>query len=193
MTHLGNGLASVGHREDTLSVGEAELSMLRRVGAPEEHILATQGNLAATYEELGRLESALQMKRDVYSGWLELYGEEHEMTLISANNYTWGLIHLQRFGEAKSLMRKKMPVARRVLGKNHEIALRMRWGYAEALYMDDGATLDDLREAVTTLEDVERTARRVFGGAHPTTTEIEKSLQNARAALRARETPPRSA
>ena len=62
-----------------------------------------------------------------------------------------------------------------------------------ALYGDDGATLDDLREAVTTLEDVERTARRVFGGAHPTTTEIEKPLKTARAALRARETPPRSA
>ena len=32
---------------------------------------------------------------------------------------------------------------------------------------DTGATLDDLREAVTTLEELERTARRVFGGAHP--------------------------
>ena len=30
-----------------------------------------------------------------------------------------------------------------------------------ALYQDDGATLDDLREAVTTLEDTERIARRV--------------------------------
>ena len=56
------------------------------------------------------------------------------------------------------------------------------------LYKDDGATLDDLREAVTTLEETERTARRVFGGAHPLTTEIERDLQNnARPALRARE------
>jgi hypothetical protein len=42
---------------------------------------------------------------------------------------------------------------------------------------------------VTTLEDAERTARRVLGGAHPTTTGIEDSLRNARAALGARETP----
>jgi len=27
------------------------------------------------------------MKRDVYSGYLKLYGEEHERTLIVANNY----------------------------------------------------------------------------------------------------------
>ena len=62
-----------------------------------------------------------------------------------------------------------------------------------ALYKDTDATLDDLREAVTTLEDVERTARRVLGGAHPTTAWIEGELQKARAALGARETPPPSA
>jgi hypothetical protein len=61
--------------------------------------------------------------------------------------------------------------------------------YAQSLYKDDGSTLDDLREAVATLAGTEPTARRVFGGAHPTTTEIEGALRDARAALRARETP----
>ena len=61
-------------------------------------------------------------------------------------------------------------VARIVLGEGHDLTLRMRWIYAEALYKDSGATLDDLHEAVTTLEDSERIARRVLGGAHPTTT-----------------------
>ena len=37
-----------------------------------------------------------------------------------------------------------------------------------------------------------RTARRVFGGAHPTTEMIELQLRYARAALRARETPSSS-
>ena len=59
---------------------------------------------------------------------------------------------------------------------------------------DPSATLDDLREAVTTLVEIEGTARRVLGGAHPTAVGIEKSLQKARAALRAREAPsPRGA
>ena len=56
-----------------------------------------------------------------------------------------------------------------------------------ALYEDDGATLDDIREAITTLEDIERIARRVLGGANPITMRIETALRNARAALRARE------
>ena len=69
----------------------------------------------------------------------------------------------------------------------------MRRTYAQALYHDPGATLDDLREAVKTLEETERTARRVLGGANPTTTAIECELRKSRAALRARETPPQNA
>ena len=65
----------------------------------------------------------------------------------------------------------------------------MRWNYAAALCADTGATLDDLREAATTLEEAERIARRVLGGAHPTTAGIERALRGARAELLARGTP----
>ena len=54
---------------------------------------------------------------------------------------------------------------------------------------DPAATLDDFREAVTTLEDAVRIARRVLGSAHPLTKWIEGELREARAALGARETP----
>ena len=56
--------------------------------------------------------------------------------------------------------------------------------------MPTATTLDDLREAVRTLEETERTARRVFGSEHPLTEDIERDLRNARATLRFRETPP---
>ena len=67
--------------------------------------------------------------------------------------------------------------------------LRMRWAYAKSLFKDPAATLDDLREVVTTLEDTSRIARRVLGSAHPFTKSIETALQDARAELRACETP----
>ena len=63
----------------------------------------------------------------------------------------------------------------------------MRWYYAEALCRADGATLDDFREALTTLEDTERTARRVLGGAHPLVRPIQANLKRSRAALAARD------
>ena len=129
------------------------------------------------------------MERGVYFGRLRLHGEEHEYTLRSASNYASSFISLERFEEAKSLLRKTIPVARRVLGESHEQTLKTRTLFAMTLCEDPDATLDDLREAVATLEDTERTARRVLGGAHPVTTGIEGRLGFARAALAARETP----
>ena len=87
-------------------------------------------------------------------------------------------------------MRKTIPVARRVLGEGTRLTLKTRWNYAKALYRNASATLDDLREAVATLDELTRTARRVLGGTNPVTTGIEDNLRRARAALRARETPP---
>ena len=63
----------------------------------------------------------------------------------------------------------------------------MRSLYSQTLYNDTGATLDDLGEAVTTLEETARIARRVLGGAHPLTTEIGQDLQKSRTVLHARE------
>jgi tetratricopeptide (TPR) repeat protein len=189
LNQLGRGLQEARHFEDALSVQEAELASLQRRGAPAQNMLCVQSNLAMTYRALGRHEEALRMRRDVYSGYLKLFGE-HQLTLVATNNYALSLIDLKRSKEAKSLLRKAMPVARRVLGENVETTLRMRWYYASVLCNDTGATLDDLREAVELLEDTARTARRVLGGAHPITPSIEFALRCAQGKLRARETAP---
>ena len=80
-------------------------------------------------------------------------------------------------------------MARGALGHGDLLTLQMSLDYAYTLYKYPGATLDDRREAVTMLEDIEPIARRVLGGAHPTTSAIEHDLRAARAALRAREQP----
>ena len=174
---------------------------MRRFGASEESILVTQGNLAYAYQVHGRNDEALRMRRDVYSGRLKLLGEEHLSTITAAYNYAGHLAELRRFREAKILFRKVIPVARRVLGEHNITVFRMRWVYAQTLYMDDDATPTDRREGITTLEETERTARRVLGGSHPLVAEMQKSLRDVQAAvrdvqaaLRARETqqPPRA-
>jgi tetratricopeptide (TPR) repeat protein len=187
MGALGCGLSAAEHHEDALSVREAELSTERRIGTSEENMLVMQNNIAITYQMLGRTEESVSVYREVYSTFVKLHGEDHPQSLDAANNYAMSLHALRRFEEAKSLLRKKLPVARRVLGENDDLTLRMRWNYATALYKDPAATLDDLREAVTTFEENERTARRVFGGAHPLTKGMKAELPKLRAALRARE------
>ena len=79
----------------------------------------------------------------------------------------------------------------RVLERRHGLAeiVRMRALYAQALVKAQGADLDesealnDLREAMTTLEDLARISRRVLGSAHPLVVDIESDLPVARAKL----------
>ena len=132
---------------------------------------------------LGLIEKSLSLRREVYAHRLKSSGEEHVDTIREAICFCYALRDSRDFINAKELMCKTLPVARRVLGNTHEYTLRTEELYALALYKADGATLDDLHEAVTTLEETERTARRVMGGAHPITTGIEVSLRNARRAL----------
>ena len=178
MTQLGNGLSLANHNEDALSVQEAELSMLRRLGVSEYNILIAQGNLANTYEALGR-KDALRMRRDAYIGYSRLLGENDRVTLLVANNYALSLLKLEFYKEAKLLMHKCLPAAR-LLGESDETMLRNRLYYAMAIYEDNTTTLDDLREAVTTLEETERIARRVLGTAHPLVLGLGRRLENAR-------------
>ena len=170
-----------------MSVKMAELSMERRLGASEDAILCVKGNIASNYQVLHRFDECLSLRREVYLGYLSLNGEDYVGTIAAANNYASTLVKINRYAEAKSLLRKTMPVARRALGEHHESTFKMTWSYAVALFLDADATLDDLREAVTTLEETTRTMRRVLGGTHPLTGEVGRALVGARVVLRSRE------
>ena len=197
ISELGNGLLGIGQYDDALSVKETHLATLRRLDADKQNILDVQGNLAVTYATLERYELALRMKRIVYYGYLKLKGKEHKDTLISANNYADSLIQLERYKTVMDLLRETLPIARRVLDESDETMLRLRVNYARALCVVSadavtGTSLDDLREAVTTLEESERTARRVFRGtrpeprwrgAHPFVEQVEYFLRESRGLL----------
>ena len=187
MQGLGHGLSQANCHDDALFVARAHLSAMQRFGASGDTLLAAQSNLSSVYFSLGREDEALAIDREVYSGTLRLNGEDHKDTILAANNYARTLNRLQRFEEAKSLSRKMMLVARRVLGESNEVTLKIRWHYATAFYLDPAASLGDLREAVTTLEDMGRIARRVLGGAHPLTEKIEGALRTSRGVLAVRE------
>ena len=160
--------------------GAAESIRVRSPG------LIAQSNLACSYEALGRNEEALLLRQEVYSRHLKLHGEEYTKTLRAAYNYATALHASQRYGEVKSLMRKLMPMTRRILGESNDITLKNRWLYALALYRDKDATLNDLREAVATLESVAPLWKRVFGPSHPETPLVQNALEDAREALAAR-------
>ena len=87
---------------------------------------------------------------------------------------------LKRFEEAKTLLRKTMPVARRVLGENNTSHAQDEVDLRAGALQDPAATLDDLREAVTTLGG-HRTDRAARVRRRAPVREIERDLRNARA------------
>ena len=94
-------------------------------------------------------------------------------------NYACTLRDLDRQTDAIFLMRKLIPVGRRVLGEGHEQTIRMRLVYAMCLSDDDAAPRDDLVEAKTELEELLRTAQRIYGPANPLVEKIKVALDYA--------------
>ena len=59
----------------------------------------------------------------------------------------------------------------------------MRGLYAGSQFEPDGATRTHVLEAITTLEELVRVARRVFGKSHPTSRLFQVALKDAMAKL----------
>ena len=61
---------------------EAELAMMRRLGADEDSILITQQQPCEHVSKARTIEEALVLiQRDVYSGFLKLHGGQHRNTI----------------------------------------------------------------------------------------------------------------
>ena len=98
------------------------------------------------------------------------------LTLAAAYNYANSLLILERFKEAKRLLRKVIPVARRALGAEHDITLSLREDLSRAT-LDGKSSADEKREALQMLEDVAAVMRRVLGPAHPDTLHAQSDLK----------------
>ena len=180
MTQLGNGLFDARRYEEALSAREAELALLCRLGVPKDIVLVVQGNLASTYQMLGRIEEALNLYRDVYSEELKLYGRHNKQTLESASNYAMTLLDLERFEEAKILLHKVAPVAQRVCGAEHDLTLSLREDLSRAILHGESSAEEEKRQALRMLEDVAGVMRRVLGPAHPDTLHAQRHLEHYR-------------
>ena len=191
--------------EEALSVLEASFALRRRFWSHDERaILIAQSSLASCLADLDRHDEALVLKRKTYARDLALFGASHEDTIVDGGNVVISLNHLELWEESKKLASDQLlPAARRSLGADHDLTLRLNQNLAAALANDPRRTRDDLRlnqrgvasprhdlntgddllEAKTIMQDVVQRRRRVFGPAHPETRHSERSLSVIRAQL----------
>ena len=136
----------------------------------------TQSNLANSYQMLGRYDEALRMRREVYSGTYRIYGEDSYDALVETLNLALVLRDTGNNPEAKELLRARIPVAERSLGREHYVYFRLCWAYANTLGDAADATFDDLVQAEALLDDTYTRFRRVMGDGHPYTAKIHDCL-----------------
>ena len=180
MAQLANGLSETQQHEVALSVREAELSTLRRLGQTEEQINNSKANLAFSYECLGRHEEALVLRRELYA-WGVTFKLPTDEIIIYASNLAVSLKDNKCFEEARCFLRERIAEGfHRTLGVDHLQVMKMRAYYAQALSDDDRPSRDDLVEAIGIYEDLSSQTRRVLGGSHPFTGATQQNLLHVR-------------
>ena len=128
------------------------------------------------------------MERDITLERLKLDGEEHRETLTAAGNYATGPYRTRALRRSQVVAAQKtMPVARRILRKVMDSRSRCGGNYAQSLYKDDAHARRSPRGRDDARGDGTDRAAPCSVSAYPITTGIEHALQDARAALRARE------
>ena len=145
-------------------------------------MLTVQSNIATTLHELGRLEEAVRMLKEVYASRVRLFGQDED-TLNVALNLSVALVRADEASESMAFSRPLLPLARRVLGADHDLCLRLAHGYAWAVTVCADSSRDELVFAEKLLEDAVRRFRRVLGTAHPSTSKAEDDLFYLRESL----------
>ena len=90
---------------------------------------------------------------------------------------------MRHYAELHTLARKQIPIARRVLGPEHDITLDLQQTLAHALWFPNDPPRRDLLEAEAILQDVLEMRRHVFGLLHKNTRNVEKDLREVREEL----------
>ena len=104
---------------------------------------------------------------------------------VSVHNYALSLLALRRFAEAKRVLRKVAPVARRVLGDSNDLTLSLREDLSRAT-LDGESSAEEKRQALQMLEDTVAVMRRVLGPAHPDTLHAQSELKMYRSRRKSR-------
>ena len=158
-------------------------ALMQRSRVNREAILATQGNMANCLEDLGRIEDAIELSVQVHRSMKALRGNRHTNTIICGLNLAASLQSKGRTTEAQSLAAEYLPISESVFGPLDVNTLGLRSTYLRARCRDPDISLDDWRKAVSSMDDLYRTAVKVLGTQHPLTVQCKDDGEASQKAL----------
>ena len=115
------------------------------------------------------------------------HGIDDASTIQAGLNLSVSLTDLKRYEEARSIQRKIIPVALRILGAENDTTLLLLRTNVRSVYSDPKATLADLRQTERSMRDVLQRTRQIYGASHPDTQTCERFMHNVKQILAKRD------
>ena len=165
---------SLGMSQLALGLTDSVTQVCDALGPHHPNTLASRNNLAGTYRASGRLDKAIALYEQVFSGRSRVLGPDHRSTLMSRDELAGAYREAGRFDEAITLKKQILADALRIMGPDSSGASAVRLNLA-AIYRDAGR----LDEAITLYKENLDEVSRALGLDHPETLASRHSLAGA--------------
>ena len=153
---------SLGMSQLALCLTDSVTRACDALGPDHPDTLASHNSLAGTYRASGRLDKAIPLYEQVFSGRSRVLGPDHPGTLTSRLNLAGAYQAAGRLDEAITLYEQVFSGRSRVLGPDHRSTLTSRDQLA-ATYWEAGR----LDEAITLKKQILADAMRIMGPDSP--------------------------
>ena len=153
---------SLGMSQLALCLTDSVTRACDALGSDHPDTLASRNNLAGTYRASGRLDKAIPLYEQVFSGRSRVLGTDHPGTLTSRLNLAYAYQDAGRLDEAIPLYEQVFSGRSRVLGSDHRSTLMSRDELAGA-YREAGR----FDEAIPLKKQILADAMRIMGPDSP--------------------------
>jgi len=118
---IANILRAQGRYTESLAIDQDVLRRQRAAlkDTDDLHILMTAGSNAADLRGLGRFTDALAYDRETRRKFIELYGDDHQRSLLASSNLAVSLRLSGQYYEALELDQKTLETRESIFGPNH--------------------------------------------------------------------------
>ena len=162
---------SLGMSQPALCLTDSVTRACDALGPHHPDTLASRNNLAGTYRASGRLDKAIALYEQVFSGRSRVLGPDHPGTLTSRLNLAGAYRASGRLEEAITLYEQVFSGRSRVLGPDHRSTLTARDDLADT-YWEAGR----FDEAITLKKQILADAMRIMGPDSSGTSAVRLSL-----------------
>jgi len=153
---------SLGMSQLALGLSDSVTRACEALGPDHPDTLASRNNLAGTYRDAGRLDKAIALYEQVFSGRSRVLGPDHRSTLTARDDLADTYWEADRLDEAITLKKQILDDALRIMGPDGPGASTARLNLA-ATYRDAGRLDEAVNVHQQNLDDVART----LGLGHP--------------------------